>query len=213
MNNHEYSVLGGINRARIGQAIAIIAAAASSILVALLLAAVDVAKALGFGAFVPNVLLPPIGAGLVFTSLYWLFERHGWRIPALSRALGVPDLSGTWHCQGQTINPDKSPGFTWEAVVIIAQSWDRIRVRLQTSQSASSSTTAALIRDECGGYRLFYSYRNDPKIDQPELQSHRGSAELVFSPDLTAAEGEYFNGLGRFTFGKMLLTKETEHGS
>lgn len=206
--NHEYSVLGGINRARIGQIIGTIAAAVSSALVALLLAVVDVAKALGFGHLIPTVLLPPIGAGVVFAALYWLFDRHIWKLPWLSQGLGVPNLSGRWRVQGQTINPDKSKGQTWEGTATIVQSWDRIRVRLKTAQSGSNSVTAALIRDEADGFRLFYSYRNDPKIDQQQLRPHRGYAEIVFSPDLTSGEGEYFNGLGRFTFGTMTITKE-----
>lgn len=206
--NHEYSVLGGINRARIGQVIAIAAAAVSSAIVALILAAFDLARAWGLGAYVPSVLLPPIGAGLVFTALYWLFDRHVWKVPLVAHALGVPHLAGRWKCEGQTINPDKTKGYEWLAEITIVQSWDKIRVRMKTHQSASNSCTAALLRDEADGFRLFYSYRNEPKADQAELQSHRGYAELVFQPDLKAAEGEYFNGLGRFTFGTMKLTRE-----
>ncbi|WP_310542513.1 hypothetical protein [Phenylobacterium sp.] len=206
--NHEYSVLGGINRARIGQVIAIIAATVSSIVVALVLAAFDVARSLGLGEHVPPVLLPPIGAGVAFTLLYWLFDRYIWKLPWIASALGVPHLAGRWRCEGQTINPDKSKGYEWLAQITVVQSWDKIRVNLKTHQSASNSCTAALLRDDAEGFRLFYSYRNEPKADQPELQSHRGYAELVFQPDLKTAEGEYFNGLGRFTFGTMKLTKE-----
>lgn len=206
--NHEYSVLGGINRARIGQILGTVAATVSSGLVALLLAAVDLARRLGFGEYVPSVLLPPIGAGLVFGVLYWLFERHVWKLSWVANALGVPNLSGRWRCDGQTINPDKTKGYVWKGEVIIVQTWDKIRVRLKTAQSGSNSTTAALLRDEADGFRLFYSYKNDPNADEAELQSHRGSAEIVFAPDLKTATGEYFNGLGRFTFGTLKLTKE-----
>jgi hypothetical protein len=206
--NHEYSVLGGVNRARIGQLIGTVAAAVSSLLVAILLAGLHLARALGFGKYVPEVLLPPIGAGVVFGVLYWLFDRHVWRHPFVAKALGVPDLAGTWLCEGQTINPDKSKGYVWEGRVTIVQSWDKIRVHLKTSQSGSDSTTAALLRDEAEGFRLFYTYKNQPRADQAELQSHRGSAELVFASDLKSAEGEYFNGLGRFTFGTLKLTRE-----
>jgi hypothetical protein len=205
---HEYSVIGGINRARIGQNIGSIAAAVSSLLVALLLAGVHVAELLGFRDEIPEVLMPPIGAGVVFGVLYWLFDRHIWKLPGLSKALGVPDLSGKWRCDGQTINPDKTKGYVWSGEVIVVQSWDRIKVRLKTAQSGSNSITAALIRDEVDGFRLFYSYRNDPHVDESDLQSHRGFADLTFAQNLRSARGEYFNGLGRFTFGIMTLTKE-----
>ena len=206
--NHEYSVLGGINRARIGQVLGTIAAAVSSALVAILLAALDLARTLGFGEYVPTVLLPPIGAGLIFFALYWLFDRHVWKHPLIAKALGVPNLTGHWRCEGQTINPDRTKGYDWEGRVTIVQSWDKIRVRLKTERSGSNSTTAALVHDEADGFRLFYSYKNDPRADQAALHSHRGYAELVFAPDLKSAEGEYFNGLGRFTFGLMKLTRE-----
>lgn len=209
--DHEYSVLGGINRARIGQVIAIVAAAVSSGLVVILLVLFDFAKHLGLGHFMPALALPPIGAGIVFTALYWLFSRHVWRWPWARMALGVPDLRGTWRVDGQTINADeaRSPGFVWSGKIVITQTWDKLRVRLTTAQSGSNSVTAALIRDDADGFRLFYSYRNEPRIDQPELKSHRGYAEITFSQDLKSGEGEYFNGQGRFTFGTMKLTKES----
>lgn len=206
--NHEYSVLGGINRSRVGQIIGALAAAISSVLVAMLLATLNLAKALGFGGYVPAVLLPPLGAGVVFTVLYWFFDRHAWKLPYLKAALGVPDLSGEWQVDGQTLNPDKTPSFVWAGDITIIQSWDRIRVRLKTHQSGSNSITAALVRDEADGFRLFYSYRNDPRVDQPELNPHRGWAEITFNHALTHGEGEYFNGLGRFTFGMMKLTRK-----
>lgn len=206
--NHEYSVLGGINRSRVGQIIGAVAAAISSALVALLLAALNVAAALGFEEYVPAVLLPPIGAGVVFTALYWFFDCYAWKLSYLKTALGVPDLSGEWRVEGQTLNPDKSPSYAWVGDMTIVQSWDRIRVRLKTPQSGSNSITAALVRDEADGFRLFYSYRNDPRADQPELNTHRGWAEITFDHALTQGEGEYFNGLGRFTFGLMKLTRK-----
>ncbi|HEY3696368.1 hypothetical protein, partial [Phenylobacterium sp.] len=84
--NHEYCVLGGVNRARIGQVIGVIAAAVSSFLVAVLLAAFDVAHTLGFGEQIPTVLFPPIGAFTVFAVLYWLFDRHVWKHPWIATA-------------------------------------------------------------------------------------------------------------------------------
>ncbi len=206
--NHEYSVLGGLNRARVGQVIGALAAAISSGLVALLLAAVHLAQSLGLGQYVPTVLLPPIGAGVVFSVLYWFFNQHAWKISFVANLLGVPNLSGKWKVKGQALSPDKSPSYKWDGEVTIIQSWDRIRVRLKTNQSGSNSVTAALVRDEADGFRLFYSYRNDPLANQADLNPHRGWAEITFNHSLTQGTGEYFNGLGRFTFGTMKLTRK-----
>jgi hypothetical protein len=207
---HEYALIDGPNRSRVGRAIGVLSATLSSGFVYLLLGQVDVAKTLGWSQNLLPILLSSLCAGVTFSAVYWLFERHAWKLPWLSPLLGVPNLNGTWKCDGQTLNPDKSPSFTWQARVKIVQSWDRVRVLLKTAQSGSSSQAAAIIHDRAGGPRLLYSYINDPLADQPELAIHRGFAELVFADDLQSAQGSYFNGHGRQTFGIMRLTKEQQ---
>jgi hypothetical protein len=209
VRDHEYAILGGLNRAKIGQTIGVIAGVISAMIVAAILALINVAKWLGVGDSVPPVLLIPIGAGAVYAALYWLFDRHAWKIGTLSRWLKVPDLSGRWICEGRTLSPGSDAyGPSWSAEIMIIQSWDRIRVRLKTAQSASNSVTASLLHDPVDGYRLIYSYRNDPRIGETELASHLGFAELIFAPDLRSADGEYFNGHGRYTYGTMTLVRE-----
>ncbi|MGU7837916.1 Cap15 family cyclic dinucleotide receptor domain-containing protein [Burkholderia sp. AW33-5] len=170
--------------------------------------AVDLAKRLGVANHVPGLVLWPVTASLIYAGLYWLFDKRVWKIGVIANLLKVPDLAGKWHCDGQTINPDKTLGYKWEGEVTIIQSWDKLRVRLKTTQSASNSIAAALVYDQADGFRLLYNYKNEPKIGEAELVAHRGAAELTFSTDLTAAEGEYFNGHGRFTFGNIKLTRK-----
>lgn len=207
MLDHEYSVLGGLNRAKIGQIIGIAAAALSSGVIATFMWAVDIAEYLGYGENIPPLVLWPISAGLIYTIMYWIFGKYIWKAPQLSRFLKVPDLGGEWECEGQTIGPDKKPTYTWHAKITITQNWDKIRVRTKTPQSGSNSIAAALVHDEIDGYRLLYNYRNDPNIDEPDLQPHRGFADITFSSDLKSGSGEYFNGHGRFTFGTMKLKR------
>ena len=78
---------------------------------------------------------------------------------------------------------------------------------MKTSQSGSNSISAALVWDDIDGYVLLYHYQNDPKLGETELRAHRGFAEITFHKDLRSGEGEYFNGHGRNTFGRMRLTK------
>ena len=203
---HEYALLGGRNRASIGRLLGSVAAVVSGGLTFLLLTADDLAKKYGWNHNVPPVILSLAGAGLVYTALYWLFDRQVWKLPGVRRILQVPNLAGRWHCDGQTLNEDKSVRFNWQGEVTIIQSWDRIRVRLQTSQSASNSISAALVYDESGPI-LMYNYENEPQIEERELTRHRGFVEFTFNPNLRAARGEYFNGQGRFTFGVMHLRR------
>lgn len=207
MHDHEYSILGGLNRAKIGHAIGIVAAAVSSAVIATFLWLIDIAKQFGFGERTPSLILWPLSAGLIYTGMYWLFNKYIWRASKLSWLIKVPDLAGEWECEGQNINPDKTLGYPWSANVTITQSWDKIRLRVRTNQSTSNSIAAALIQDEIDGFRLLYNYRNEPKVGEPELQPHRGFADIIFAPNLKTASGEYFNGHGRFTFGTMKLKR------
>ncbi|KXV50874.1 hypothetical protein AD945_01085 [Gluconobacter albidus] len=205
---HEYALLGGMNRAKVGRYLSIAAAGISALVMLGVLALWNVAKALGLPSNIPPSILSLIGAGTVFTVLYWFINNYAWRWAPLGGWLKAPDLSGAWACEGSTLNLDGSTQYNWSGRIVIIQSWEKIRVRLKTSTSGSNSIAAALLCDEADGFRLLYNYRNDPKLGQPDLQSHCGFTDLVFSHDLQSAEGEYFNGQGRYTFGTMRLTRE-----
>jgi hypothetical protein len=207
MLEHDYALLGGLNRAKVGRYLSLVAATVSAGIVFVLLAAVNLVQRLGLPADLTPSVLSLVGAGAVFGALYWIFNRYAWRWPVLNPAVKVPNLSGEWECSGKTFNPDGTVQYDWKALVTIYQSWDKIRVRLKTEQSGSDSIAAALVCDDADGYRLLYNYRNHPRIVEVELQSHIGFCDLNFAKDLKSAEGEYFNGHGRNTFGSMHLTK------
>jgi len=207
MFEHEYALIGGINRAQVGRYLAIAASIVSGAIVFVVLSMVDLAKRLGWNVNLPPTALSLVGAGAVFLVLYWLFDRHIWRWRRIGALLKVPDLRGEWNCVGRTLNQDGSTRFEWSGTVTIVQTWDKLRVRLRTKQSGSNSMAAALLYDEADGFRLLYNYRNDPRIGESELSAHLGCAEVVFSKDLKSGEGEYFNGHGRNTFGTMYLTR------
>lgn len=204
--SHEYAVLGGLNRALIGKLVMWVSVVLSGAVSAVAGLAVAIIGKVGFS--IPPVVLWPITAGLIYGGLYWLFEGHVWKLPRLSALLRVPNLSGTWTCRGQSINQtDRTLGPEWEAEVLIEQSWDKIRIRWKTSRSTSISTSAALIYEGADGYRVLYSYRNQPNICESDLAPHRGYAELAFPLDVQSASGEYFNGHGRYTYGTLNLTR------
>lgn len=211
MLEHEYTHLGGVSRLSVGRWLAIASATVSGGIVFLLLWAVDLAQSMGLPVNLPPSVLSLVGAGVVFMVLAWLLNRHAWRWRIVQAVLQVPDLSGTWTCTGRTIGTSTNPEYEWSGTVTIVQSWDKIRIRLKTNTSASNSKSAALVKDEADGWRVFYSYSNEPRIGETELNAHRGFAEIVFDKELTAGEGEYFNGNGRYTFGTMKLER-TRHG-
>ena len=125
MQEHEYALVGGVNRAKIGRYITMTSAAVSAGIVFLLLSAVDVAKKYNLSVNLPPVVFSLVGAGSVFVVLYWTFDRYLWRFPGAQLVLKVANLSGEWHCNGQTLSPDKTPGYVWHAKATITQSWDK----------------------------------------------------------------------------------------
>ncbi|QYE37039.1 hypothetical protein KZX46_21015 (plasmid) [Polymorphobacter sp. PAMC 29334] len=203
---HEYTLLEGFNRASVGRWLQIAAAALSAVIVFVLLSAVDLAKRYALNVNVPPVVMSLVGAGTVYGVLYWLFSRHVWKLPTIAGILKVPNLAGTWSCEGVTL--EKEPHINWSGTVKIVQSWDKLRVHLETEQSNSNSIAAALLYDEAVGYRLLYHYENSPRIGETGLAAHHGFAELTFAAGENSATGEYFNGRGRNTWGTLKLTRK-----
>ena len=207
MTEHEYALIDGVNRAKVGRYIAALAGVIAALLVSVFLLLVNLADFLGWNVNLPPTILSLAVTGSIYLVLYGLFDRYAWRWKWVSKLIGVPDLSGDWSCRGQTLDSNGDVSNAWSATVVIVQTWDKVRVRLKTEQSGSNSINAALIHDSVDGYKLIYNYRNDPRPGQPALRTHLGFAELTFNPDLRSAEGNYFNGHGRFTFGRMQLTR------
>jgi hypothetical protein len=147
-----------------------------------------------------------LSTGLVYLILYWIFNHFGWKL--LDRLLNIPDLNGRWSVTGQTKNQDGTNRFEWEGEMIISQKWDRIAIELKTKQSGSYSETASVLVKHDGESKLSYSYQNHPRSGEAELQKHQGFCELIFDVKRQKAEGHYFNSLGRYTFGHMVLVKE-----
>jgi hypothetical protein len=158
-----------------------------------------------------------IGVGLaisnftLFALLFFLFDRYAWRWWPIRQVLGLPDLNGKWDCQGQQFDPDGKPTRTWTGTVTIKQTWSRLSVATRTETSRSSSGPASIMKDEGHGFRLLYTYQNEPVPGQPELNPHRGTCELIFDDACSEASGFYFNDHHRQSYGRMNLTRNKPH--
>lgn len=207
--NHEYALLDGVNRSTVGRYIFVVAAGLSSGLTALLIAAINWLEKHDYWQF-PQVVSAPLTAGVVYLGLYYCFRYWVWKWKWVAKLIHVPDLSGVWEVEGKTLNPKSGIDPAWVGKLTVSQDWDLIRVSLQTGASRSESIAAALQHDAHYGYHLLYTYRNEPKANSPtDMAEHRGAVHLTFSADLMTAEGDYFNGRGRYTFGVMSLKRPT----
>jgi hypothetical protein len=204
--SHEYSILGH-SRASLGRHLGTVAAAAAALSILIAPAMLAVLEGLGLIGSVPPTLLWPLTAGLFYLLVHWLFDRCLWRVSWVARFFGLPDLSGRWACEAQTFDIDNKPSYEWSGTVTIHQTWEKICIYLDTGQSSSSSCVASISPETEKGFKLIYSYRNEPKVGE-ELQLHLGFAEMLFDRETSRAEGEYYNVKGRSTRGRMTWTKE-----
>ncbi|MFM8477035.1 MAG: hypothetical protein ACKOEO_14750 [Planctomycetaceae bacterium] len=155
-----------------------------------------------------------LGVGLavswltLFSLLFKVIDHYVWRLALIRRLFGLPDLNGKWLCVGNQIDADGNVTKEWRATVTIKQTWSQLSIALQTDSSRSRSGPASIEFDEGHGYRLLYTYRNDPVPGQKPLVPHQGTCELIFADDCTSAEGVYFNDHNRQSFGRMKLTKQ-----
>lgn len=155
-----------------------------------------------------SVPLSGISAFLIFRIILWWFDKYLWKSELFRKAFMVPDLNGVWACEGETIKKNGSDmPKPWEATITITQSWSKILVHLKTNKSGSESTSASITRIEGAGYKLLYSYANDPKKIESGLTRHDGLAEIAFNSECNEADGCYFTDEHRSTAGTMKIRK------
>lgn len=155
---------------------------------------------------VPVVAVPVFG---LFAGLYFLFDKYLWKISWLRKVLLVPDLNGKWRCNGHTnLKNAEQVDYDWNATVSITQSWSKMLIHLNTSQSESKSISASIYHEAGVGYRLLYQYNNKPNANELDLNNHSGSAELLFTEDTVSASGSYYTDRHRTTVGTMILERE-----
>lgn len=201
---HEYCVQNAFNRSHVGKFIYAAAMSLSWVLVFAFL------KINGELTPLENAVISTLTTGILFTAIYFLFDKWVWKWSLAFHVLKYPDISGEWECVGKTSYQEignelkKSDGMEWRGKVTIVQTWDKLRIRLETENSISESISAAIIYDDIGSYKVLYSYKNEPKdLDNKELRTHIGFVELQLNKDSQSAFAKYYNVSGRRTLGSM----------
>jgi len=211
MQPHEYAIIGH-SRTNIGRTLGTIAGILATLAALAASTALHLAERLGWANGMPRVILFPLTASVFYPIGHLIFNKWIWRWDWVCSLLGIPNLSGTWDCIGQT-DGGAGPGVNsqWSGILRITQTWEKIRVYLDAQGSSGSKSVSASLLNEPGrGFVLMYSYRNEPGISQKEMKPHIGYCEIVFEEDLSSAKGEYFNNKGRVTFGHMTLRRRKD---
>ena len=193
----------------VGRFLGIVAGLASSGTAVLIATAITFAERWGF-LHTRAYWTLPLTAAIFYALGHLAFDKWAWRTWLIHFFLDIPDLRGKWDCVGETINSTTGAVTNnWSSEITISQSWEKIRIYSQTMQSRSNSVAASIVVEEDVGYILMYSYRNEPRPGEPELKSHYGYAEWHIVSDGSSADATYFNGGGRYTGGRMKLTRKT----
>ena len=206
MQTHEYSVIGH-NRASVGRYLAIAAGTLTSLTALLTTTFFRIIEEFGFSAANNKLIIIPISTALFYAIGYSAFDLWIWKSKLLFNFIKIPNLNGAWKCTGRTIDINGKVTYEWSATVRISQTWEKIRIYLDTGQSKSASVAASLIHEPGRGYILMYSYRNEPRAGEVDLRAHIGYAELMINEMADYADGDYFNNKGRLTSGRMTLKK------
>jgi len=144
-----------------------------------------------------------------FGLLYKLVDCYLWKIPILQKIgfFKTPDLNGKWITYINSSHDDYSQNIS--ANVTIKQTWTRIVICLNGSQSSSTSRIASILVENSGQTLLSYEYMNQPNSNAPNtMHIHFGFTRLILSDDKRILSGDYYNGRGRANCGTLRLEKE-----
>jgi hypothetical protein len=121
----------------------------------------------------------------------------------------MTDICGLWAYAGSALNQDGSVLYDWEARVRIEPDGDSVRVTVDSerSQSRAVSSGAQLRPLPDGRTTLLYDYVADPTHEGTASHDFFGLVRYVFDAQGDSAEGHYLNYNGRYTLGKMRLTR------
>lgn len=149
-----------------------------------------------------------VRTGLVAVALYFLINNFFWKLKIFELIFKIPNLNGVYLVRAHNTKKDIS----WEGVITIEQTLDKISIHLDGPTSDSDSEMASIKYLNKRGYQLEYSYKNKrPGQDCAELRPHDGKSTLIFDKDIQTAQGEYYTNIkDRESFGTMNITRKNK---
>ncbi len=140
---------------------------------------------------------------------FFLFNNYLWRISFFRKILFIetPNLNGIF--EGQISSSYDNFQTHKNVEYEIHQKWNKILIFSETETSSSKSLTAAFSLLEVNRRSLVFNYSNTPKVNAVQtMNAHCGFADFYFE-NTNAIVGEFFNGRGRNTYGKIILRRKS----
>lgn len=165
-----------------------------------------------------------ISWGLAFAVVWKAHVQWFWKT-WLARVLGitrVPDFNGKWEgwivtsyegdIPDEALHPADDPSEDGQKMVAsldIDQTWRKINVHFETTQTPSDSNGATMLTEKGKWPSISYQYENPGSPLVEGLDMHFGTASLEYRDegDTETLEGLYYTGPGRDNNGLMYFER------
>lgn len=130
-----------------------------------------------------------LSVSVLYSFLFWIFDRKVWKVKCINKWLDIPNLNGTW--KGKAISSiDKNKEYSIE--MKIEQTWSKICFVsiFPDTNSKSESNCAAFFVETNGDKKVGFAFEN--KSRDVELQQYEGYNILEIDSD-NIISGRYFN--------------------
>lgn len=162
--------------------------------------------------------------GLAFAFVWKIHDRWFWKT-RIAQVLGitrVPNLNGKWEgyivtsykgeIPDEALHPDNDPSKDGQKLLSwldIDQTWRKINVHFETTQTPSDSNGATMLIEEGKWPSLSYQYENEGSPLVEGLDMHFGTASLEYrnGGETDTLEGLYYTGPGRDNNGLMYFER------
>lgn len=162
--------------------------------------------------------------GLAFTIVWKIHDRWFWKT-RIAQAIGitcVPNLNGEWkgwivtsyegEIPDEALHQDNDitdDGQKLKAWLDIDQTWRKINVHFETTQTPSDSNGATMLTEKGKWPSISYQYENEGSPLVEGLDMHFGTASLEYRDEgnKKTLEGLYYTGPGRENNGLMYFER------
>lgn len=165
-----------------------------------------------------------ISWGLAFAIIWKIHDQWFWKTRA-AQLLGitqVPNLNGKWkgyivtsyegEIPDEALHEDNNPSEKGQKLLAwldIDQTWRKINVHFETTQTPSDSNGATMLTEDGKWPSLSYQYGNEGSPLVEGLDMHFGTASLEYRDDqeYETLDGLYYTGPGRDNNGRMYFER------
>ena len=159
-----------------------------------------------------GVSLSGLSAFAIFGVLFWLFDKHIWKLKFMQKLTEIPDFSGVWVGNLKS-SYEESPEI--DVSMAIKQTWNNVSIVTTFPESQSWSDSAHIAVHISRGPLLKFTYANRGDNKDWEVREHRGENEMFLqkqdekTKQYNLLRGDYYNNRGKSgNVGSIILRRK-----